>query len=86
MPPETRLELARLLGYPGDQAGGIMTIVLGCAHPSETVEQVRRRLAGQAGHRTEIDSVVVLDESGGVAGDVPVFDLLVSDAAGPWPT
>ena len=83
MPPKTRLELARLLGYPGDQAGGIMTIVLACAHPGETVEQVRRRLTGQAGHRTEIDSVAVLDESGRLAGDVPVFDLLVSDGGRP---
>jgi Mg/Co/Ni transporter MgtE len=48
MPPQTQLELARLLGYPGDQAGGIMTIVLACAHLGETVEQVRHRLAGQA--------------------------------------
>jgi CBS domain-containing protein len=83
MPPETRFELARLLGYPGDQAGGIMTIVLACAHPGEMVEQVRRRLAGQAGHRTEIDSVAVLDESGRLAGDVSVFDLLASDGGRP---
>ena len=84
MPLQTQLELGSLLGYPGDQAGGIMTIVLACAHPGETVEQVRRRLVGQAGHRTEIDSVAVLDESGRLAGDVSVFDLLASD--GPWPT
>ena len=79
MPRQMRLELGSLLGYPRGQAGGIMTTVLACAHPGETVEQVRRRLAGQAGHRTEIDSVAVLDESGRVAGDVPAFDLLVSD-------
>src|SRR5512132_1768460 len=34
-------------------------------------------------NRTEIDSVVVLDESGRLAGDVPVFDLLVSDGGRP---
>jgi Mg/Co/Ni transporter MgtE len=83
MPPATRLELARLLGYPADQAGGNMTIVLACGHPGETVEQVRCRLAGQAGHRTEIDSVAVLDESGRLAGDVSVFDLLASDGGRP---
>jgi Mg/Co/Ni transporter MgtE len=83
MPPQTQLELARLLGYPGDQAGGIMTVVLACAHLGETVEQVRHRLAGQAGHRTEIDSVAVLDESGRLAGDVSVFDLLASDGGRP---
>ncbi len=79
MPLQTQLELGSLLGYPADQAGGIMTTVLAYAHPGETVEQVQHRLAGQAGHRTEIDSVAVLDESGQLAGDVSVFDLLASD-------
>jgi Mg/Co/Ni transporter MgtE len=79
MPLQTQLELGSLLGYPADQAGGIMTTVLAYAHPDETVEQVQHRLADQAEHRTEIDSVAVLDESGQLAGDVSVFDLLASD-------
>ncbi len=74
-----RRELVRLLGYPGDEAGGIMTSVLACAHPDETVAQVSRRLAEQAGHRTEIDSVAVLDDGGRLVGDVSAFDLLVSN-------
>ncbi len=78
MPVVTQRQLARLLGYPGDEAGGVMTTVLACAHPSETVEQVRRRLAGQVQHQTEIDSVAVLDTDGRLMGDVPAFDLLVS--------
>ena len=64
---------------PGDRAGGVMTIALACAYPAESVERARRRLSGQGGYRAGIGSVVVLDESGGVAGDVPVFDLLLSD-------
>jgi len=79
MPPATQRELARLLGYPSDEAGGVMTTILACAHPEETVGEVRRRLAKQAKHQTEIDSVAVLDSEGRLAGDVSAFDLLVSD-------
>jgi CBS domain-containing protein len=79
MPPQVRRELVRLLGYPGDEAGGIMTSVLASAHPDETVAQVSQRLAEQARHRTEIDSVVVLDAAGRMIGDISAFDLLVSD-------
>jgi CBS domain-containing protein/sporulation protein YlmC with PRC-barrel domain len=78
IPPQARRELVRLLGYPGDEAGGIMTSVLACAHPDETVAQVSQRLAEQARHRTEIDSVAVLDDDGRLIGDVSAFDLLVS--------
>jgi CBS domain-containing protein len=78
MPVVTQRELARLLGYPGDEAGGVMTTVLACARPEETVEEVRRRLADQAQHQTEIDSVAVLDADGRLAGDISAFDLLVS--------
>jgi CBS domain-containing protein len=83
IPLPVRRELVRLLGYPGDEAGGIMTSVLACATPDETVAQVSRRLAEQAGHRTEIDSVAVLDTGGRVAGDISAFDLLVSDGDTP---
>jgi Mg/Co/Ni transporter MgtE len=79
MPAPTQRELARLLGYPSDEAGGVMTTVLACAGPEETVEQVRRRLAEQAAHQTEIDAVAVVDAAGRVIGDVGAFDLLVSD-------
>ncbi|HEY5990069.1 MAG TPA: CBS domain-containing protein, partial [Streptosporangiaceae bacterium] len=83
MPAATQRELARLLGYPGDEAGGVMTTILACALPHETVEEVRRRLAQQARHQTEIDSVAVLDPDGRLVGDVSAFDLLVSDGDTP---
>ncbi len=79
MPQQVQRELVRLLGYPGDEAAGIMTTVLACASPDETVAQVSQRLAEQALHRTEIDSVAVLDEEGRLLGDISAFDLLVSD-------
>jgi Mg/Co/Ni transporter MgtE len=45
------------------------------------VAQVSQRLAEQALHRTEIDSVAVLDDGGRLLGDVSAFDLLVSDGS-----
>jgi CBS domain-containing protein len=36
MPPATQRQLARLLGYPSDEAGGVMTTVLALARPGET--------------------------------------------------
>ncbi len=79
MPAQKQRELARLLGYPEDEAGGFMTSVLACAQPGERVWEVRQRLAGQIGHRTEIDSVAVLDADGRLLADIPAFDLLISD-------
>jgi CBS domain-containing protein len=79
MPQPVQRELVKLLGYPGDEAGGIMTSVLATAGPDETVAEVSQRLAGQTGHSTEIDSVAVLDEAGALLGDVSAFDLLISD-------
>jgi CBS domain-containing protein len=79
MPRQAQVELGSLLAYPGNQAGGVMSTLLACVHPSETVEQARRGLGRQGGYRTGTGSVAVLDESGQVAGDVPVFDLLLSD-------
>jgi CBS domain-containing protein len=83
MEPGTQRELARLLGYPADEAGGVMTTVIACASPEETVEEVRRRLVKLAKHETEIDSVAVLDADGRLIGDVSAFDLLVNKASKP---
>jgi CBS domain-containing protein/sporulation protein YlmC with PRC-barrel domain len=80
MPLATQRELARLLGYAPDEAGGVMTTVLACAEPHETVEEVRKRLVKLAKHQTEIDSVAVLDAEGRLIGDVSAFDLLVNKA------
>ena len=83
MPTATQRELARLLGYPADEAGGVMTTVLALATPEETVDEVRKRLVKLAKHETEIDSVAVLDAEGRVIGDVSAFDLLINKASKP---
>jgi CBS domain-containing protein len=79
MPPAVQRELVKLLGYPGDEAGGIMTSVIASAAPEETVARVSQRLAAQAEHRTEIDSVAVLDPDGRLIGDLGTFELLVAE-------
>ena len=81
MPPGTQRELARLLGYAPDEAGGVMTTVIACAEPHETVDEVRKRLVKLAKHQTEIDSVAVLDAQGRLIGDVSAFDLLVNKSS-----
>lgn len=68
-----------MLGYPANQAGGLMTTVLTCASPGQTVAQVRDALTAQAEHHTDIDAIAVLDTSGRLLADIPVFDLLASD-------
>jgi CBS domain-containing protein/sporulation protein YlmC with PRC-barrel domain len=83
MPAATQRELARLLGYPEDEAGGVMTTVLCSATPDETVAEVRKRLRKLARHQTEIDSVAVVDAKGRLVGDVSAFDLLVNDGDKP---
>jgi Mg/Co/Ni transporter MgtE len=83
MPAATQRELARLLGYPEDEAGGVMTTVLATAAPDETVASVRKRLRKLAKHQTEIDSVAVVDAESRVIGDVSAFDLLVNDGDKP---
>jgi Mg/Co/Ni transporter MgtE len=80
MPADTQRELARLLGYPEDEAGGVMTTVLCTATPDETVAEVRKRLRKLARHQTEIDSVAVVDAKGRLVGDVSAFDLLVNES------
>ena len=82
MPAATQRELARLLGYPEDEAGGVMTTVLATATPDETVAEVRKRLRKLAKHQTEIDSVAVVNAKG-LIGDVSAFDLLVNDGDKP---
>jgi len=83
MPAATERELARLLGYPEDEAAGVMTTVLCTAHPDETVSEVRKRLRKLARHQTDVDSVAVVDTEERVIGDVSAFDLLVNDGDKP---
>ncbi|MGH9067019.1 MAG: magnesium transporter MgtE N-terminal domain-containing protein [Acidimicrobiales bacterium] len=78
MPAEKGRELARLLGYPEDEAGGFMTTALALARPHERVTDVRARLVELADHRSDIDAVAVVDEEGRLVCDLRLFDLVVA--------
>lgn len=77
--PEVARQLTVLLGYPETMAGGFMTTALAKVSMSATVMDARRDLAAQSSHSADIDSVAVLDESGRLIADLPLFDLLVAD-------
>ncbi|RSO19155.1 magnesium transporter [Streptomyces sp. WAC 06725] len=71
-------ELRRLLAHREGTAGGVMTTLLVTARREETVAEVRARLAGQAEHRTEIDAVAVVDDTGRLLCDLALFDLAMA--------
>jgi CBS domain-containing protein len=77
--PEVARQLTVLLGYPETMAGGFMTTALAKTSISSTVTEIRRELAAQSAHSADIDSVAVVDESGRLIADLPLFDLLVAD-------
>lgn len=81
MDPQRAAELAGLLRYDEGTAGGIMTTMLAVVEADETVAAAGHLLAELGKHAGEIDAVVVVDEAGGLVGDVPLFDLVVADHA-----
>ena len=93
MPAEAADPLVSLLNYPEREAGGFMTTHLALSQMSDTVAGVRERLRADQAHGADIDAVVVVDQTGHLVDDVPLFDLLlaepharVADLVGPpWP-
>jgi Mg/Co/Ni transporter MgtE len=87
-------ELSALLSYPEREAGGFMTTTLVQAGPDSTIGEVKRAVADLAGHREEIDAVVICSADGELVADLPLFDLVTHTnkttvaevlAAGGWP-
>lgn len=93
MPRESVRQLAPLLGYREDRAGGIMTTSMLLAAESETVAAVRERLRGLAEHADVIDAACVVDDAGRLVDDVSLTELFLADPADrlgslvgpPWP-
>jgi len=76
--PDLARQLTEILGYPETMAGGFMTTTLARAAPTETVREVRERLAGQRLRSCDIDGVVVVDDDGRLLADLSLFDLFVA--------
>lgn len=93
MEDETAGELAALLTFPEQTAGGLMTTYLVLIEAGTTVERVQARLREEAEHREDIDSVLVVDNDGTLVDDLSLYELLVAqpsdlvdDLVGPpWP-
>jgi len=81
--PEVARQLTEILGYPETMAGGFMTTALAKAKTTATVTEVRQALAQQRSHSADIDSVAVVDESGRLVADLPLFELLVANESTP---
>ncbi|GAC1363736.1 MAG: CBS domain-containing protein [Actinomycetota bacterium] len=71
--------LNRLLDYPRDVAGGLMTSNLVLVTREETVAQVREQLRQSQVHSGDIDAVIVVDSEGRLVDDVTLFELFVAD-------
>jgi CBS domain-containing protein len=78
MAPTSALALRELLGYPEDEAGGIMTSTLVVVSTNETVTQVVDRLAEARGHDVDLDAVAVVNKEGFLVGDVTLLKILLT--------
>jgi CBS domain-containing protein/sporulation protein YlmC with PRC-barrel domain len=78
MPPKTALALRQLLGYPEDEAGGIMTSALVVATTNDTVTEVVGRLSEARGHDVDLDAVAVVNKDGRLVGDVTLLQILLT--------
>jgi CBS domain-containing protein len=78
MEPDQAEQLADLLGYEEDRAGGFMTTRLVVATPDETVRSIRRRLRREKEHAGDLDGIVVVDSDGRLLGDVPLYELAIA--------
>jgi CBS domain-containing protein len=78
MPEDKEADLARLLGYPEDEAGGFMTSAFLVAFTSETVASLASRLADHDACPDELDAVALVDEDGRLVWDLPLLQLLIN--------
>jgi Mg/Co/Ni transporter MgtE len=75
--------LRELLGYPEDEAGGIMTSTLVVATTDDTVTEVVDRLADARGHDVDLDAVAVVNKEGRLVGDITLLKILLTMRTSP---
>jgi CBS domain-containing protein len=83
MPIGFATKLRRLLVYPDDTAGGLMTTRLVRSPQDTTVAHVRALLADDRDGHVDVDAVVVVDANGYLVDDIAVVDLFVADPESP---
>jgi Mg/Co/Ni transporter MgtE len=93
MPDETAGDLAALLTFSEESAGGLMTTHLVTVPIGTSVQAVRDRLREETDHRADVDRVLVIDDDGTLVDDLALFDLFLADPDAsvddlvepPWP-
>ncbi len=79
--PETRAQVARLLAYEEDEAGGLMTPEYVAVRAGMTVEEVLEFLRRAAPDAETIYYIYVVDDAGRLIGVLSLRDLIVADPA-----
>jgi CBS domain-containing protein len=83
MAPTAALVLRELLGYPEDEAGGIMTTALVVVSANDTVAQVVDDLEEARRHDVDLDAVAVVDKNGCLIDDISLLTILLAMRASP---
>ena len=83
MAPTAAAALRELLGYPEDEAGGIMTSTLVVGTTDDTVTEVVDRLAEARGHDVDLDAVAVVNKEGSLVGDITLLKILLTMRTSP---
>jgi CBS domain-containing protein len=83
IPPTRAAVLRELLGYPEDEAGGIMTSALVVATTNDTVTEVVQRLFESREHDVDLDAVAVVNEDHRLVGDITLLQILLTMQSAP---
>ncbi len=78
--PETRNLINKILNYPEDSAGSIMTVEMAAFKENVTVEEAVKELRRTALDKESIDTVYCIDSKRILLGSVPLRRLIVSAA------
>lgn len=78
--PETRNLINKILNYPEDSAGSIMTVEMAAFKENVTVEEAVKELRRTALDKESIDTVYCIDSKRILLGSVPLRRLIVSSA------
>jgi Mg/Co/Ni transporter MgtE len=83
MAPTAAAALRELLGYPEDEAGGIMTTTLVVATTDDSVTDVVHQLADARAHDVDLDAVAVVNKEGSLVGDITLLTILLTMQTSP---
>ncbi|MCL0097905.1 magnesium transporter, partial [Dehalococcoidia bacterium] len=79
LPPEIRKESLKLLGYPRDSVGRLMTPHYIAIRPQWTIERALEHIRLYGHHAETIDMVYVVDEKWHLLDDMPLRRLILAD-------